>query len=219
MSQDSTLPALVAAKPTAISRASSVAGSKRFYLPELDSLRFFAFLAVFICHAFPHAPSDYSKAIPDVAVHWISGSVRAGAFGVDLFFMLSSFLITALLQGEHRRTGGIDVLSFWIRRCLRIWPLYFTFVLLAGILPYFFHFIPQLAPKYLWGLMTFTHNWVLSFCGVGNGNPSLIMWSVSLEEQFYLIWPVLIALAGIKRLAPICVGLIFFSVIARVLVH
>ena len=152
-----------------------MAQTGRYYLPELDSLRFFAFLAVFICHAFPHEASGYPKALPGPIVNWIAGTVCAGAFGVDLFFLLSSFLITSLLVREHRQTGRIDVPGFWIRRCLRIWPLYILFVVVAGfLLPLWFPFIPKLATCYAIGLATFTQNWVLSFYGVGVGSPTLI---------------------------------------------
>jgi len=207
------------ARPAAAVGSAPQAQTGRFYLPELDSLRFFAFLAVFICHAFPHETAGYSKALPGPVVTWIAGAVRAGAFGVDLFFLLSSFLITSLLVREHRQTGRIDVPGFWIRRCLRIWPLYILFVVAAGgVLPIWFHFIPKLATCYALGLATFTHNWVVAFCGVGVGSPTLILWSVSLEEQFYLLWPVVIVLAGVKRLPLIAVWMIVFSIVARVVV-
>ena len=93
----------------------------RFYLPELDTLRFFAFLAVFICHA-GHA---VGKDLPIVV---------SGSFGVDLFFALSAFLISELLLREKETCGTINVRAFWVRRILRIWPLYFCMLASAAFL-------------------------------------------------------------------------------------
>src|SRR5258705_826029 len=90
----------------------------RFYVPQLDGLRFFAFLVVFIAHV-----GAQSAAPP-----WLGAILPAGGFGVDLFFVLSSFLITTLLQREQGTQGRIDVRAFWMRRILRIWPLYFFFL-------------------------------------------------------------------------------------------
>lgn len=193
--------------------------AQRFYLPELDVLRFFAFFAVFICHGFPHTAQEYaSQGVPGFAAELISSVARAGAYGVDLFFLLSSYLITSLLIREEGVTGRIDVRAFWIRRCLRIWPLYFAFVIVAGLLlPNFFGFVPGLAARYIVGLLSFTHNWVLAFSGVGKGSPTLILWSVSLEEQFYLAWPIVIACAGIRRLRGIAICMIGASIVGRVI--
>ncbi len=218
MSQDSKLPALIAAKPTAIGRASSFGESKRFYLPELDTLRFFAFLAVFLRHSLADA-NEVTKSwgIPHLISSLITATVEAGMFGVDLFFLLSSFLITSLLLREQERCGRIDVKGFWIRRALRIWPLYFVFVAVAGfLLPLFFHFVAPPEPGHVVGLLTFTQNWAIAFSDAGRGSPTLVLWSVSMEEQFYLIWPVVLLLAGVRRLRAIAIGMIVFAFFARI---
>jgi peptidoglycan/LPS O-acetylase OafA/YrhL len=90
---------------------------QRFYHPELDVLRFAAFVAVFIDHAFAGEsvrefanygfPRFIASALPDV--------VKSGRFGVTLFFLLSSYLITALLLQEHATSGRLDLKSFYIR--------------------------------------------------------------------------------------------------------
>jgi peptidoglycan/LPS O-acetylase OafA/YrhL len=199
-------------------RANSASTHGRFYLPELDTLRFFAFLAVFLHHALNDPASKYVDAgLPQVAASMVVDVVRAGMFGVDLFFLLSSFLITALLVREYRATGDVDVKSFWIRRSLRIWPLYFAFVGLAGfLLPPLFHYIAPPEKGHVVGLLTFTHNWAIAFSDAGRGSPTLVLWSVSLEEQFYFIWPLLIVLAGVQRLRHIAVGMILIAVVGRV---
>jgi peptidoglycan/LPS O-acetylase OafA/YrhL len=187
----------------------------RFYLPELDGLRFFAFLTVFLHHALGDS-ERLAEAVPSGWTGLTAGALRAGMFGVDLFFLLSSFLITSLLLREVRLTGRLDVKSFWIRRSLRIWPLYFFFIFLAGfVLPPRFYFIPPLETHHLAGLLTFTHNWVIAFTGVGRGSPTLLLWSVSLEEQFYFAWPLLILMVGIERLPAIGLAMIVCAFVAR----
>ena len=86
------------------------------YYPELDSLRFFAFLLVLVHHA------PYVKYIP----LWKELSLY-GWMGVDLFLALSAFLFARLLFVEHQEKGNINIGYFYLRRALRIWPLYFMF--------------------------------------------------------------------------------------------
>src|SRR6266853_3633744 len=107
---------------------------ERFYRPELDVLRFFAFLGVFIFHAAPRTMDFYNAAgYP----HWLSSLLipmfGAGAYGVDLFFALSAYLITSLLLRERAATGALDLRGFYLRRILRIWPLYLSFVAFAAL--------------------------------------------------------------------------------------
>ncbi|HNQ93994.1 MAG TPA: acyltransferase [Anaerolineales bacterium] len=95
----------------------------RFYLPELDGLRFIAFLLVFIHNANPILKRTFLERFSEYS--W---------FGVDLFFCLSGFLITKLLVMEHRQTGKINFRNFYIRRILKIWPLYFFYLILGSII-------------------------------------------------------------------------------------
>ena len=99
-----------------------------FYRPELDCLRFFAFLAVFVHHSMPRSVEFYTSHHLPAA---LSNVAYAGAFGVNLFFCLSAYLITELLLREKSQVGQLNVRAFYIRRVLRIWPLYFSFVLFA----------------------------------------------------------------------------------------
>ncbi len=189
----------------------------RFYHPELDVLRFFAFALVFVAHAFQRmSPNDlYSRiGLAPVYMRPISGVIHRGGFGVDLFFVLSAFLITELLLRERRRRGTIDVRSFWIRRILRIWPLYFAFLTFAIIV----------VPPLLGQMIPFWHR-IAFFTFVGNyvlaARPEVsqvvsILWSVSVEEQFYLLWP-LVVFFFFKRLRLIAAGLWIFSFTVRTL--
>jgi peptidoglycan/LPS O-acetylase OafA/YrhL len=99
-----------------------------FYRPELDVLRFFAFLSVFVYHTL-YVPLDHlvGRGVPMWFAQLQVGISRAGAYGVDLFFALSAYLITELLLREKEYRGTLDVKSFYIRRILRIWPLYYVF--------------------------------------------------------------------------------------------
>ncbi|HET8782265.1 MAG TPA: acyltransferase family protein, partial [Pyrinomonadaceae bacterium] len=86
---------------------------RTFYHPELDVLRFVAFLAVFMHHALPRDARLYlSNGFSPVAAEWLLAAKEAGAFGLDLFFALSSYLITELLLREHAQRGTFSVSAF-----------------------------------------------------------------------------------------------------------
>ncbi len=166
---------------------------RRFYRPELDGLRFYAFLGVFAFHALPERPVFYRSLHLPLPSLW-AAVVKSGASGVDLFFTLSAFLITSLLLRERRQTGGISLRSFYMRRILRIWPLYFAVLAVAVVLA---HTVPgqSLPWYYLAGYLLFVGNWMnaalghlMSVCGP--------LWTVSIEEQFYLVWPVVMKKLG-----------------------
>ena len=171
---------------------STTPGHSRFYRPELDGLRFFAFFSVFVCHIMPPDPAYYSaRHIPGASL--LAAASRAGEFGVDLFFVLSAYLITELLLREKDEFGQVHLLSFYVRRILRIWPLYFLGILIAALLSFMDANQPFLLPTVL-AFLFLAGNLVAAFVGLSStiAGP---LWSVSLEEQFYLFWPVLIAKA------------------------
>lgn len=168
----------------------------RFYHPELDVLRFAAFAVVFFHHVVSMSASRFVEhGVPQWASVWLAALGRAGASGVDLFFLLSSFLITELLLRERETLGKIDVPAFYYRRLLRIWPLYFAFLSFAlWIVP---HWLPDeyVSRGYALSFAFFVGNWA---CALG-GFPSSVaglLWSVSVEEQFYAVWPWLLRLLG-----------------------
>ena len=182
-----------------------------FYRPELDVLRFGAFLLVFLHHALPHAAADYG--IPRQAASVLAGFARAGALGVDLFFALSAYLITELLLRERRSRGAIDIRAFYIRRILRIWPLYY-FALL--ILVPAISFLPgeHMPRNYLASFAIFGGNWACAAWGYPPSSFALL-WSVSIEEQFYLTWPWLVRL-GELRLRWIAYGMLAIATVTRI---
>jgi len=166
----------------------------RYYRPELDVLRLCAFLFVFFVHRLDLAQVDANQ------YYWGYHISLVGNFGVPLFFFLSAFLITELLTREQDQFGKISVKAFYIRRILRIWPLYLTFffliVLLTSVTSVFGGKIPpgaQLAFSFFSGNWYITFNEWQSYCI----NP---LWSVSVEEQLYILLPLVIYFAGKKGL-------------------
>lgn len=146
----------------------------RKHLPGLDGLRAIAVAVVMVFHA------QTSRILTT------TGFARffSGGLGVTLFFVLSGFLITHLLLREHQHSGTISLHSFYLRRTLRIWPAYYVFLVVALIL--------QKWPGGA-GLSAalFYHNYYLSADWPARASSLTHTWSLSVEEQFYLAWPLL----------------------------
>jgi peptidoglycan/LPS O-acetylase OafA/YrhL len=200
----------------------------RFYLRELDGLRFFAFFGVFLHHAVttPQLSADVAIGPLGVLQQVISKVVASGWIGVDLFFVLSAFLITQLLLREQDRFGGVAVGSFWARRILRIWPLYYLVIVLGFlVLP----LIPALgleanagptAARDLWSLhflpfALFAGNWSTVAYGYAPSPVVSQLWSVSVEEQFYLFWPLLICVTPRALMPRVLAALLIATLAVR----
>jgi peptidoglycan/LPS O-acetylase OafA/YrhL len=186
--------------------------SKHFYRPELDALRFLAFFLVYVSHTTASMVDQMATAGPAQAV--IADISIGGSYGVDLFFLLSAYLITELLTREMNRTGTIDVPSFYMRRILRIWPLYFSYTLITLILS---HFTPvQFPADAVMPMFFFYLNWYFVTHAVFS--PGSILWSVSVEEQFYVLCPIFIRALSKRNLMRLCVGLIILANVVRFVV-
>jgi peptidoglycan/LPS O-acetylase OafA/YrhL len=161
----------------------------RYYRPELDALRFFAFLCVFCFHRMDYVPTDPIRNL------WAFRIGTVGAFGVPVFFLLSAFLITELLFRERERTGRIHISSFYMRRILRIWPLYFLAFFGLALLNHFVRGTGTDDPRAWLAFTFFAGNWYILHHGwiAGSVDP---LWSISVEEQFYIVIPILAALGG-----------------------
>jgi peptidoglycan/LPS O-acetylase OafA/YrhL len=175
----------------------------RFYAPELDSLRFLAFIFVFCRHVTTtYGTARHQEALSVASAAHVSQSIAlqrplspivlriqgaAGAFdfGVCLFFFLSAYLITRLLLIEKHNTGEINVKDFYVRRALRIWPLYFVFLAFVAV---FAHHLPAVTWPRIIASIFFVANWPAVLHGWAL-SPIDLLWSVSVEEQFYLVWP------------------------------
>src|SRR4026209_2604342 len=146
------------------------------YLPCLDGMRAIAVVAVMLYHA-NHT--------------WLSG----GFLGVEVFFVISGYLITLLLIGEHERTGRIRLGQFWLRRFRRLLPAVLAMMGAVAVYMALFNRSPQGRTRgdFLGGIF-YVSNWYQIFVGQGyTSNEAFVpfrhLWSLGVEEQFYLIWP------------------------------
>jgi peptidoglycan/LPS O-acetylase OafA/YrhL len=159
-------------------------GVKRLpYMPGLDGLRAIAVLAVFVYH-----------------FHNGGGWLPGGFLGVDVFFVISGYLITSLLLSEFRREGRVDLVAFWLRRARRLLPAVGVLIAIVMIAGAFFDLgqISTLRGQAL-ASMAYVTNWdlILSHQSYFDqfARPSLFrhLWSLAVEEQFYLLWPLAFA--------------------------
>ena len=169
-------------------------------IPSLDGFRGVGMCAVLLTHltgtaGFP-ARLQFLDAI--------------GSLGVRTFFILSGFLITTLLLKESSDRGGVDLKAFYIRRMLRLLPafaIYVTFVAIAGALGWC-----KLFPGDLSHALTYTMNYQAPQAwSLGH------LWSLSVEEQFYVLWPATFLLLGVARSVPLLCSVILLCPLVRVL--
>ncbi len=167
--------------------------SKRVFFPYLDTLRFVAFFIVYCSHCVKRNTILAGTSLGVKVVNLLIQTIASlGAEGVHIFFVLSGFLITYLLIEEIKKTNTISVKKFYLRRFLRIWPLYFLIAFISLVV--LTHLLPSVFPN--------THNKLLAFTFLSNfdsiyyGNhPAqnrawVVAWSVCIEEQFYIFFPV-----------------------------
>jgi peptidoglycan/LPS O-acetylase OafA/YrhL len=175
------------------------------HLGQLDILRGIAILAVIAYHASNH-------------LKWamFSNLVNYGWCGVDLFFVISGFLITGILL-KSRNDGGYFV-NFYMRRVLRIWPLYFAFLFLMLVL------LPTVAPGAMaqsaqsaqpaWSFPLFLQNLLVQKKIVG---PLGITWSLAIEEQFYMAWPFFVWKLSRPTLKRLLIAILTVEPVLRIL--
>src|SRR6185503_6711066 len=178
------------------------------HVGALDGFRGLAVLAVMAFHA---------------GLTWAGG----GFLGVDAFFVLSGYLITALLLVEHRRSGRIRLPAFWGRRARRLLPA--MLLLLVGVAVYAKLFTPRSGLERVridaMATLGYFANWRFIFAKAGYfdtlapTSPLRHMWSLAVEEQFYLVWPLVafVALRGLRSRAFL-LGLAITGVVASAVV-
>jgi len=181
----------------------------RFYRPELDMLRFFAFISVFLYHGLPGLVTTQHSGVAAHAALFETTIKGAGRFGVCLFFLLSAYLITELLGREKANTGTIHVGSFYSRRILRIWPLYFAFLFVGVMLGLAIQDY-KLEAHRITAFLLLAGNWYVARIGC-SANPIAPLWSISVEEQFYLAWPWVVKLGGRRWTCITCLILLPLS--------
>ena len=164
---------------------------KKIYFPGLNGLRFIGAFVVIIGHI------EFLKSVQGLPnlMHVPFYKNTSGHLGVILFFVLSGFLITYLLLNELKEKSTIHIWKFYMRRVLRIWPLYYFMILISifliPLLFSFFHF--SITKPYTWSeikyYLFFLPNISKSMGSYING--AVHLWSIGVEEQFYILWPLL----------------------------
>lgn len=163
----------------------------------LNGLRFVC-IAMVIWH---HVPNK--GALVDLGAF-----VTRGFLGVDFFFVLSGYLITTLLLREEDTHGRFDLVHFYWRRLLRIVPVYFFVVSLMAV-----YFIGIEGRTALWEVLPYYYLFLSNF--LIDHIPNLtITWSLSMEEQYYLVWPALLLLVPRRLIVPLLLGLIALNIVA-----
>lgn len=174
----------------------------KVFFPNLDGLRFISFLVVYLHHCYLSFFSYLETSSP-TAFGIQSFLFKYGTLGVNFFFVLSGFLITYLLIREKEVTGTIHIGNFYVRRILRIWPLYFLIVLIGfvafAMLKKMQGEMPQESAN-PWYYILFIGNF--DYMNTWPVKPDAILlsvlWSVCVEEQFYLAWPVILKFVPVK---------------------
>lgn len=163
---------------------------------QIDGLRFFAVFAVVFHH---------------MCAYPILGKFPPGPFGVNLFFVISGFLITEiLLKAKISNPKPLAVLkAFFLRRVLRILPLYYLYILIC------LYFVPDLTRDFSPWLASFTVNIWISWKNSLAFWYFTHLWSICLEEQFYILWPFLILLFPLKKIKYLFLSMIVIAIVYR----
>jgi peptidoglycan/LPS O-acetylase OafA/YrhL len=171
-------------------------------IPSLDGLRALSIALVLAGHS-----------IPTNQWNWFLWKIIGnGDLGVSIFFVISGFLITSLLLDEHSKTGGISLKTFYARRAFRILPPFYVFLFIVMLL--------RMA-----GVVDFSlQGWLSALLFVRDYWKvpdwwTTHTWSLSIEEQFYLLWPACLAWAGLARSRKVAVALIAAAPAIRILCH
>lgn len=184
----------------------------RRYIPALDGLRALAVLGV-------------------IAYHLGSAHVHGGLLGVTVFFVLSGYLITGILVNEYRESSTINLPKFWLRRVRRLFPAIFVVVFVVAALCVLFNhaLLTKMRPDIIPSLFWFQNWWYVFrglsyFDSLGAPSPLTHFWSLAIEEQFYVVWPLVLLLVfklGGKRkvLGRVCLGLAAASMLLMALLY
>ncbi len=190
--------------------------NKKIYFENLDGLRFFCFLSVFFYHCFQ---TNNITIKSSRLYHFIKVDLFGnGNIGVNFFFVISGFLITYLLIEEKKAKGSINIVFFWLRRILRIWPLYFFCVFFGFfIFPYLKSLLgqtPNETANFFYYIL-----FINNFDFINNGPPDSsilgVLWSIAIEEQFYLIWPIILFVFPLEKYWVVFISIICFTWLFR----
>jgi len=172
----------------------------RRHFHTFDAFRFFAFFLVFISH------------IPLPGFDTINLFQKSGGTGVTFFFVLSGFLISYLLMVEKQESGGIHLGKFFIRRVLRIWPLFYLMLGVAFLTPYLLEILDVsysnegYEPNWLMSCLFLENYQMIRVDSFPNTSPMRVMWTLCIEEHFYIVWGLLFAFLPFRS-APWIAGI------------
>jgi peptidoglycan/LPS O-acetylase OafA/YrhL len=176
----------------------------------LDGIRGLAIILVML-HHFEHL-------IPpcNIAIRSMKHMFSYGWAGVDLFFALSGFLITGILLDTRKANNYFT--AFYARRVLRIFPLYYSVLIVILVVASVWGHRPQVVPLVADQKLYFLYltNWLVLWKGQWGGNILGHFWSLAVEEQFYLIWPLCVWLLISQRLAKVAVGASVIALLVRI---
>ena len=179
------------------------------HLPALDGIRGVAILLVLFAHLLPYSPNH------SLANRLLNGAAGIGWSGVSLFFVLSGFLITGILYEARQRAHYF--LNFYARRTLRIFPLYFLLVTVSiVVLPLLFGFTASRPVTDRWMYWCYISNWHDSFRRGALEGWVGQLWSLAVEEHFYLLWPLVILLLSRVAAMRVCIVCILLANLFRV---
>jgi peptidoglycan/LPS O-acetylase OafA/YrhL len=177
------------------------------YVPAFDGLRALCIVAVIAFHV---VSSDRP---------WLENIARRGWCGVDVFFVLSGFLITWIIAREMDQTGSVNLSRFYARRALRLQPTFFTGLLAVTALMFFFNhakFLGMMAAMPFF--LTYSYNFAVAF-GVIQLSSYGQVWSLCIEEHFYLVWPWVLRRCGTRKCLRIALGVVIFVLIYRTMLY
>jgi peptidoglycan/LPS O-acetylase OafA/YrhL len=174
-------------------------------IPQLDAVRGLAILVVMFHNISPKYPLFHSDQL-----------FRDGWMGVDLFFVLSGLLITGILLDTKQSLGYFK--NFYVRRCLRIWPLYYSLLFFMFVVVRFlnsseYHLVVQTSSPW-WAFPLFLQNFLLAISTNAAG-PLGVTWSLAIEEQFYLVWPLVVRFCSITQVRQLAIAEICLSPMLR----
>lgn len=188
----------------------------KIYFENLNGLRFYCFLSVFFYHSF-HTEIESIKS-NEIYNFLTKILFKNGNLGVNCFFVLSGFLITYLLLIEKAKHSNIKIWKFWVRRILRIWPLFYFCVFFGFIvfpeIKLAFNQMPNENASYI-SYIFFINNFDILNNGFPDASILGVLWSVAVEEQFYFIWPLIIYVLPIRLFWVPFLLIIFQTIVFR----
>ena len=193
-----------------MARPSGAIAASQKHIPVLDGVRSLAILMVMVFHFFQHGAAPVNALLRS-----LSKMAALGQAGVDLFFVLSGFLITGILLDARRKDKALRI--FYLRRTLRIFPLYYGYLAVAFLLLPALHLAQPIAWKDQWWFWVYCQNiqdtFLKNFTMFGPGH----FWSLAVEEHFYLFWPFVVMRLSTQNLKRVLCGIVVLAILVRAL--